>query len=223
MRRKARGELLADVGAGRVASDAAGQERGAGLEHERFDLVARARQDPRDLLVRDVAELGEHEGGALIVGQVRHVGQDRAQVLPRRHLGGQTIRDGQGHLRHGALAAGAQYRQAAVAGYRVEPRPQRGGRVGAPQVAVGGEERELQDVLGLLLGAQHVPTERQDGTMVALEQRLERALRAGTHVLDQPLIGGEPQQPGWHEVVVAGQDGVGSHGVRSMPRARAGS
>jgi hypothetical protein len=75
-----------------------------------------------------------------------------------------------------------------VAGDRVEPRPQRGGRLGAPQVAVGGEERELHDVLGLLLGAQHVPAEREDGTMVAVEQGLERPLGAGVHPLDQVLI-----------------------------------
>ena len=106
-----------------------------------------------------------------------------------------------------------------MAGDRVQPRPQRGRRLGAPEVAVGGQERELHDVLGLLPRAEHVPAEREDGPVVAVEQRLERALGAGAHLLDQSLIGRQPQQRGWHEVVAAAQDGVGPHGIRSIPRA----
>ena len=172
-----------------------------------------------DLLVGDVAELREHQGGALVLGQVRDVGQDRPQVLSRCHLGRQTVRGGQGDLGHRALAAGAQHPQAAVAGDGVEPRPQRGRRLGAPQVAVGGEERELHHVLGLLPRAEHVPAERKDGPVVAVEQRLERPLRAGAHLLDQSLIGRQPQQSGWQEVVATAPDGVGVHGIRSIPRA----
>jgi len=39
-----------------------------------------------------------------------------------------------------------------------------------------------------------VTAEGKDGTVVAVEQRFERPLGAGAHLLDQALIGGKPQQ-----------------------------
>jgi hypothetical protein len=59
----------------------------------------------------------------------------------------------------------------------------------------GSGERVLDHVLGLLLGAQHVPAETEDARPVALERDLERRLVPPPHLLDQGVVGGEPQQP----------------------------
>jgi hypothetical protein len=86
-----RGELRADLGTRGFAGRAVGGERGPGLEHERLDLLPLTAEDPCDLLVGEVAELGEDERGALIMRQPRDVGQCRAHVLAGEHRGGQVI------------------------------------------------------------------------------------------------------------------------------------
>jgi hypothetical protein len=142
--------LLANLVTRRVARGTATGERGAGLEHERLDLVSGAPDDPRDLLVGEVAELGEDDGGALIVRQPRHVGQDRAQILARRHLHGEVICGRPGHVLERPFASRAQHGQAAMAGDGVEPRAQHDGRFGAHEIAVGSHERLLHRILGIV-------------------------------------------------------------------------
>jgi hypothetical protein len=68
-------ELLADLtAAGRTRLPPAGQ-RLAGLEDQGLHLVGPDVQDRRDLLLRQIAELGEHERRALVVGQAGDVAQ----------------------------------------------------------------------------------------------------------------------------------------------------
>ena len=70
---------------------ARGDQRGAGLEHERLHLLAAAAEHVGDLVVRHVAELREHERGALLLGQAGDVAQQVAQVLSALDLGGEVL------------------------------------------------------------------------------------------------------------------------------------
>src|SRR5438477_123993 len=63
-----RGELLTDLVAGDLARPAALEQGGAGLEDERLHLHGLAPHDLRDLGVREVAHLREHDRGALVLG-----------------------------------------------------------------------------------------------------------------------------------------------------------
>jgi hypothetical protein len=72
---------------------------------------------------------------------------------------------------------------------------------GLPRVAqlpIGGEERVLDDVLGLLAGAEHVSAERQDGAVMAVEQRLERGLGARADHRREAIVGQHPQHAHGH-------------------------
>jgi hypothetical protein len=53
----------------------------------------------------------------------------------------------------------------------------------------------LQDVLGLLVVAEHVPAEREQPAMVAVVDRLECPLVAHTNARHQSIVPKCPQQP----------------------------
>jgi hypothetical protein len=89
-----RRELLLDVAAVRLAGLARLHERGAGLEDEGRDASAPHAEDAGDLLVVEVAELGEHERRALVVAERVQIADQRLEILPLLDLGGQTYRDG---------------------------------------------------------------------------------------------------------------------------------
>ena len=59
---------------------------------------------------------------------------------------------------------------------------------------MGGRKGELQGVLGLLSGAEHVPGEGQQSRGVALEEDREGLLVAPADLLDKPLVRGQGQQ-----------------------------
>ena len=141
----------------------------------------------------EVPELGEHERRALVVGQLREVGEQRPQVVPALDLGRQELGRGLGQLVD-LLAPAAEHAEAAVAGDGVQPRPQRDLLARAQQVAVRGQERVLDGVLGLLDRAEHVAAEREHAPVVADVERLERRLGAAAQELDEPLVGGEPEE-----------------------------
>ena len=127
------GDLLADLLARRLARLAAGRERRPRLEHQRLHLLPRHVQHERDLVVGDGPELGQHERGALLLGQARDVAEQVAHVLAPLRLGREVLGGRRLVVAQRALAAGAQHREAAVAGDRVEPRPQLDLRVAAPR------------------------------------------------------------------------------------------
>ena len=89
-----RRELLLDVAAGRVARLARLHEGGTRLEDEGGDPGAPDAEDVRDLLVVEVAQLGEDERGALVVAQRVQIVDERLQIGPLLDLGSQTYRDG---------------------------------------------------------------------------------------------------------------------------------
>ena len=57
----------------------------------------------------------------------------------------------------------------------------------------GGEDL-LEDVLGVLSGAEHVAAEGKEPGLVALHERLEGALMTSPDECDQPLVGLQPEQ-----------------------------
>jgi hypothetical protein len=67
-------ELLADVATIGLSGDPAGEQRLAGLEHERLHLLSRDAEHRSDLFVTEGVHLGQHQRGALIVRQLAEVG-----------------------------------------------------------------------------------------------------------------------------------------------------
>ena len=68
-----------------------GQQRRARLEHERLDLARAHAEHAATSDVRQVAELGQQQRRALVVGQPREVGEELAQVLAPLDLGGEAL------------------------------------------------------------------------------------------------------------------------------------
>jgi hypothetical protein len=136
-----------------------------------------------------VAELEEHERGALLLGQALEVGQKPAQLGAPVDVGGEAVGRGAGLVEGNLLAPGAQHRQAAVARDRVEPGLEADLPVGRPHRAVRGHEAVLQGVLGLVAVAEHVGAEGQQPAVVAVEDELEGAIVTGAHARDEGLVG----------------------------------
>ena len=65
--------------------------------------------------------------------------------------------------------------------------------VGEDRVERGGHHL-LQDVLGVLLGAEQVAAEREQPRLVAAEQHFERGVVAAADERDQPVVRLEPEQ-----------------------------
>jgi hypothetical protein len=188
------GELHADLRARRLPRSLGGDQRAAGLEHEGLDLVGPDAEDVADLGVGQGVELGHDERGPLLLGQLGHVAEDLAQVLALLDLGRETLGGDLVELVSGLLAAGAQHRVAAVAGDGEQPRSDVDLLARVRQLAVGGEERVLDGILGLVRVAEHVSAKRQDRPVVAVIQRLERAVLTESDHLDQLVVGGQPPQ-----------------------------
>ena len=87
------------------------------------------------------------------------------------------------------VAARAQGRQAAVASDGVEPRLEADRPLAGVQGSIGGHEGVLQGVLGLLVAGQHVPAEREQAAVIAVEDELECALVAGAHADHEGVVG----------------------------------
>ena len=89
--RRAARELLADVlaSASRASRLAISDERA--WNTSAFTFSRRTPSTSAISLVRDAADLGEHERGALLLGQPRDVAEQVAQVLAALDLGGQVL------------------------------------------------------------------------------------------------------------------------------------
>ena len=168
------GKLLAD----RVARDRARVRRRhqvlARLEDQRLDLPRPHADHLAHLGMREVAELGEQQRRALVVGQRAQIVEQVAQIGALLDVGGEVL--GRRHARVRKvvlLAPRAQERDAAIARDRVQPRPHGLGHLAGAERAVGGDERVLDDVLGVVDAPDHVAGEREQLQVVALEERLE--------------------------------------------------
>ena len=132
-----------------------------------------------------------------VSGSSLHVGHDLAELLAAvDRVGGGYPAVALEHV-HRVLARGlraAQVVEAAVAGDPVEP----GARVDRPLVGkqrvVGGGEDLLEHVLGVLLGAEHVPAEGEQPRLVALHERLEGAVVAAADERHELLVALQPKQ-----------------------------
>ena len=116
-----RRELLADFDATGLTGGSAGQERLAGLEHKRLDLLPRHAENHADLLMAEGIHLGQHERGPLVVGQAPQVADEVAKILAALHLRREPLRDGLGQVRRRMLAARAEHGVGAVTGDREQP------------------------------------------------------------------------------------------------------
>ena len=181
-------ELLADLVARDLARPAALDEGRAGLEDERLDLHGLAPHDLRDLGVRQVTDLREHDRRTLVLGKRTNVGEQPEHRI--REAGGRDL-----HVLDRLLATGAKLREAAVARDRVEPGLEPDRLAARGEVAVGGYEGLLDSVLGLLLGAEHVAAEREQPAVVAVVDHLECGFVPAPDLVDQALVGEKPGEP----------------------------
>ena len=86
--------------------------------------------------------------------------------------------------------------EAAVAGDPVEPRAQVDLALVGEHRSVGVDEDLLQDVFGVLGGAEHLPAEAEQAALVAVDDRLEGAGVAGAGHRDQVLVALQFEQRG---------------------------
>ena len=146
--------------------------------------------------MREVGELGQHERGALVLGQLGDVAEQGAQVRPLLDGGAEAVDGRLGVLGgHGLGPAGREHREAAVAGDRVQPWAHLVRAAARDQRPVRAQEGLLEGVLGFLGGAEHVPAEAQQRTVVAVVEGLEGALVAARGECRQPDVvhPGEPE------------------------------
>ena len=191
-------ELLAHVGARRLARGPPPHERLARLEHERLDLLAPDAQDRGDLLVGVIADLEQDEGRPLIGRKALHVAHEHAQLGAPVDLRRQPFGRRRGVVELDLLAPRAHHRQAAIAGDGVEPRLEVDDLVAGAQGAIGGQEGVLQDVLGLLARAEHVLAEGEQPAVVGVVERLEGGVVPAANASEELGLrpaGGQPPAP----------------------------
>ena len=186
-RRQARADLRARTIAGLPPPD----ESLARLEDQRLHLLLAHTENGRDLGLRVVAELEQHERGALIERQPVHVLQQLAELLAPLQLLGwaverRTICRDSVELDH--VPASPQLRQAAVAGDRVQPWPQREAAIPVAQREIGGHECQLQRVLSAIATSEHLRAERQHRGGVPVIDRLERGLIATADARNELVV-----------------------------------
>ncbi len=88
----------------------------------------------------------------------------------------------------------AQVVERAVAGDAVEPGPHVDLALVGEHGVEGGGEHLLEDVLGVLARAEHVPAEGQQAGLIARAEDLEGGVLAAAGERDQPLVGLQAQQ-----------------------------
>jgi hypothetical protein len=132
-----------------------------------------------------------------VSGRSWHVAISRPELLALVHLVGRgkaALGEVHVHRVHADRGRAAQVVQRAVARDPVQPRAHVDvALVGQDRVERGREDL-LQHVLGVLLGGEHVPAERQQPRLVARDQRLEGMRVATADKRDQALVGLQPQQ-----------------------------
>ena len=172
-------EFLADRRAGGGAGVAFGHQLGSSLEDEGLDLAGRHVDRLGDLRLREAAQLEQHERRALVLGQAPEVADELAQVGAQLDAVGQSVEGWRDVVqRHRDRLARGQHRQAAVAGDRVQPWPDRVGDLAGTQRPVGAQEGLLERVLAVFGRPEHVAAEGQQGPVVAVVEDLEGGLVA---------------------------------------------
>ena len=153
----------------------------------------------RDLFVGEGVDLAQQQRRPLRLGELVHVGDQLAEVLPAHHLVGRreaALGEVDVHRVDADRGGPAEVVQRAVAGDPVEPRTHVDLALVGPHGVEGGREHLLEHVLGVLLGGQHVPAEGQQARLVARAENLEGGVVAAAGERDQALIGLQAQQRG---------------------------
>ena len=188
------GELLADRVARGRAGVGGGHQVPSRLEHERLDLVRSARRSPSPTSAWvELAELGQQERRALIVGQRAQIGEQcRAgprAARPRRRGSRSTGRRRRAARRpRGARAAAT--RSGCGRPCRATRAPPRD--LAGAERAIGRDERVLHDVLGVVDAAHHVAGEREQLAVVALIERSNARASPPPRRSRELLVGGTP-------------------------------
>ena len=190
-------ELLADLLAGQQPRLGHLGQRHARAHEERLDRRDRGLHRLGDLLVAQRVDLAQQQRGLLRLRQLLHVADERAELLALVDLVGRRLAalgEVDVHRVDADRLLAAQMVQRAVARDPVQPRP----HVDRPLVAEdrverGGEDL-LQDVLGVLARAEHVPAEREQAGLVARDQRLEGRMVALADERDEALVRLQAQQ-----------------------------
>ena len=94
----------------------------------------------------------------------------------------------------------------AVACDAVEPGPDVDGALVGEDGVEGGGEDLLEDVLGVLAGAEQVAAEGEQAALIAADQDIERALVATTDERDETLVRLQPEE--WRAAMQACAPGV---------------
>lgn len=149
-----------------------------------------------DLLVGAALELMQHQRLALLAGKGQDVVHEHIELSPARDLlGGAKHKFTRGSIVHERLgwAAPADRIQAAVASNLVEPGTAVDGAVVGPNGFVGGGKRVLENVLGVLAGAQYAPAEGEELALVTGDQDREGVVVTGPQPRNQMLIRAVPE------------------------------
>ena len=169
---------------------------GLGERHPRPDekRLDRGERDPHglgDLGVGESVDLAQHEGAPLRLRQLLDVGDDRPQLLaPLDALErGRPVR-----IRvdvHRVLPVRhrlPQEVQAPITRDPVQPWPSRDRPLVGEHRRMGCDEGLLEQILGVLARADHVPAEAEQPRLVAVEQDLERVVVAVANHRDELLV-----------------------------------
>ena len=150
-----------------------------------------------DLVVAERVDLAQQQRRALRLGQPLHVLDEQAELLAAVDLVGRrgaVLGQVDVHRVHPDGLDAAQVVQRAVARDAVQPRAHvERAFVGDHRVEGRGEDL-LQNVLGVLARAQHVPAEGEQPCLVAADQRLVGRLVAAPGQGDETLVGLDPKQ-----------------------------
>jgi hypothetical protein len=164
---------------------------------QRLDAGDRGVHRLPDLLIGQRVDLPQQKRRALRLGQSLDIGEQQSEVLTTMHLVGRreaALRVVDVHRVHADRLLSPQVVEAAVPRDAVEPRPNVERPVVGLHCVERGREHLLEHVLGILLGREHVPAEREQACLVAAHQGLEGAVMASTNERDETLVGGEAQE-----------------------------
>ncbi len=190
-------ELAAHLLAAELARLGGLREGDAGAHEQRLHRGHGGVHRERDLLVGERVDLAQQQRGALGLGQLLDVADQLAEALAAQHLiaGGEAVLgEVDVHRVHADRGGAAQVVERAVARDPVQPRPHVDRALVGEHRVEGGGEHLLQDVLGVLARAQHVPAEGEQAGVVAREERLEGGVLAAAGQRDQALVRLQAQQ-----------------------------
>jgi hypothetical protein len=189
-------ELLVDLAAGGVARRSGLRERDPRADEERLDGADRDPERRRQLGVGHTAQLAQQKRGSLLIGEPADVVDQPPQRLAGISLGNRVVDDATDqleHLRRGRCRP-PELVDAAVVSHAKQPRAQREISVAGAQPRVRAHEHILERILRVLPCGQHLPRVREQALVVAVVDRAEGLVVAGTEQRNELFVGAEAKQ-----------------------------